>query len=193
MSIVYLASLEKADEDLLASLQACLMRLLGLRVTRQIFPETLDYAHDPQRRQYSSSLILRRMVEAIPSDALRLIAVTEKDLFIPMLSFIYGQAQLQGKVAIISLARLRQEFYGLPPDRPLLLARATKEVIHEAGHTLGLVHCLERSCPMSLATNIRQLDLKSDELCLKCGILLQENLRVLKKQSAIAFEVEGRA
>ena len=52
-----------------------------------------------------------------PRDAAKLLAVTERDLFVPVLTFVFGQAQLGGRVAVISLARLRQEFYGLAPNR----------------------------------------------------------------------------
>jgi archaemetzincin len=70
---------------------------------------------------------------------------------------------------VVSLARLRQEFYGQAPNRRLLTHRLLKEAIHEIGHTLGLVHCLDRTCPMSLATNIRQLDTKSLDWCANCA------------------------
>jgi archaemetzincin len=136
-----------------------------------------EYAWDPQRRQYSSSLILRDILARLPRGASRVCAITEKDLFIPMLSFIYGQAQVGGNAAIVSLARLRQEFYGLPANDALLAARARKEVLHELGHTYGLVHCPEVNCAMSLATNIRQLDLKGNGYCADCRALLSEKYK----------------
>ena len=73
-----------------------------------------------------------------------------------MLSFVYGQAQLQGRVAVVSLARLRPEFHGLPPDPAALERRAAKEAVHEVGHTFGLVHCADRRCPMSLSIDRRR-------------------------------------
>ena len=58
----------------------------------------------------------------------RLLGVTERDLFVPVLSFVYGQAQLGGRVAVVSLARLRPEFHGLPgwPGRRSRGARARR-------------------------------------------------------------------
>ena len=70
-----------------------------------------------------------------------ILGVTDVDLAIPMLSFLFGQAQLDGRVAVVSLCRLHQEFYGLPADRGLLRERTVKEVLHELGHTFGLAHC----------------------------------------------------
>jgi len=84
---------------------------------------------------------------------------------------------LGGRVAVVSLARLRQEFYGLEPNRDVFLERTYKEVLHEAGHTFGLVHCTERGCAMSLATNVRQIDLKQAAFCGSCGALLRRKPR----------------
>lgn len=130
-------------------------------------------AFDPARRQYNSALILRALVESCPPEAHRLVAVTERDLFIPMLSFVFGQAQLGGKVALVSFARLRQEFYGLPSARAVFAARARKEVLHEIGHTFGLTHCPTRACPMSLATGIAQVDEKGQSFCGPCAAQLR--------------------
>jgi archaemetzincin len=135
-----------------------------------------DYAWDESRRQYGSVPVLERLAKVCPRDAWKLLAVTECDLFIPMLSFIYGQAQLDGAIAIVSLARLRQEFYGLPPHPDLALRRLRKEALHEVGHTFGLVHCPDAACVMSLATNIRLLDLKGDSYCTGCLAMLAEKL-----------------
>lgn len=135
--------------------------------------EEPEDSHDAVRHQYSSIHIMRDLVKRVPDDADRLLVLTEKDIFIPMLSFIYGQAQLGGTTALVSLARLRQEFYGLPPNEALLHARLRKESIHETGHTFGLVHCLDRTCPMSLSTSILQLDTKGNHFCAGCAVILQ--------------------
>jgi hypothetical protein len=80
------------------------------------------------------------------------------------------------QVAVLSLARLRQEFYGLPPNRPLFLMRIRKEVLHELGHTAGLTHCDDRLCTMALSTNIQQLDAKGSDFCDGCSVLLREGI-----------------
>jgi archaemetzincin len=135
-----------------------------------------DFAYDAARGQYGSIPVLGALVEWRPPDALKLLAITERDLFIPVLTFVYGHAQLGGGVAVISLARLRQEFYGMPPNQPVFLERALKEALHETGHTFGLVHCADRECAMSLATNIRQIDLKRAAFCANCAAHLRRRL-----------------
>jgi len=93
-----------------------------------------------------------------------------------MLSFLFGQAQLEGSVALISLCRLRQEFYGLPADDELLRERTVKETLHELGHTFGLTHCGEPKCVMSLATHIGLVDQKAERYCARCGTHLAQRL-----------------
>ena len=157
-----------ADPEALAAVRQCLSAVAGETV-REIRLPDVEFAFDAARGQYASIRVLEMLARVCPPDGGRLLAVTERDLFIPVLTFVFGQAQLNGRVAVISLARLRQEFYGLPPDRDVLIERARKEALHETGHMLGLVHCENRTCAMSLATNVRQIDLKLAAYCSGCG------------------------
>lgn len=81
---------------------------------------------------------------------------------------MFGEAELFGKRALISLARLRPEFYGLPPNKDVLKIRALKEAIHEIGHVLGLIHCENKRCVMSFSNSIIDVDLKDWRYCKKC-------------------------
>jgi archaemetzincin len=112
------------------------------------------------------------VARSAPRDASRILGVTDVDLAIPMLSFLFGQAQFDGPVAIVSLCRLHQEFYGLPAQEKLLRERTVKETLHELGHTFGLVHCSDPNCAMSLATHIELVDSKSERYCARCGTQL---------------------
>ena len=192
MKCIYLAPVGIVGDDILAALETSLSHAFRFEVRRTKPLGDPSYAFDGQRNQYSSTMILRELVRLCPPDAVRLLAVTELDLFIPMLSFIYGQAQLDGRVSIVSLARLRQEFYTLPANRVLALARLLKEGLHELGHTFGLTHCIEKGCPMSLATNIHQLDLKGSDFCNSCSILVRESMDMIRKQTPGHFTPEDR-
>ena len=171
MKPFYLGSMAEVNADVMAYLHDRMPPAFAVELRRLELPG-LDFAYDARRGQYGSIQALGLLLERCPPDALKLLAVTEGDLFIPALTFVYGQAQLGGRVAVISLARLRQEFYGLPPNREVLLQRAWKEAIHETGHTFGLVHCPDRDCAMSLATNIRHIDAKRAEFCAACAARL---------------------
>lgn len=124
--------------------------------------------------QLLASRLLERLLSWPHGRFDRLLGLTGYDLHLPMLSFVFGQAQLEGPAAVVSVARLRQEFYGLPPDDELLRARLEREVAHELGHTFGLVHCDDPHCCMSLSTAIEQVDDKLPDFCRECRGRLRE-------------------
>lgn len=126
-------------------------------------------AYNPMRRQYFSSRILAELpsyAERFGAD--RVLGVTEVDLFVLHLNFVFGEAECLGKAAIISLFRLKPEFYGQPPNDKLFAERCVKEAIHEVGHTLGLVHCGNPACIMFFSNSISDTDRKNRAFCGKC-------------------------
>jgi archaemetzincin len=150
-----------------AAMRSSLEREFALP-TREIGLPAVDFAHDGARGQYASTAVLEMLIRDLPADALKLLGVTGRDLFIPVLTFVFGQAQLGGQVGVVSLARLQQEFYGLPAARDTLMDRAAKEALHEAGHLFHLVHCADSRCAMSLSTGVRQIDRKDAAFCAGC-------------------------
>jgi len=168
MKYLYVGATEEVDQDVVAAVSQRVETEFGLPV-RGMEIGSVDFAYDAGRGQYGSIPVLEMLAGRCPADAGKLLAVTDRDLFIPVLTFVFGQAQLGGRVGIVSLARLRQEFYGLAADREVFLERAYKEALHETGHLFGLVHCAERRCAMSLATTVRQIDLKDDAFCAPCA------------------------
>jgi archaemetzincin len=133
-----------------------------------------DAMLDPGRKQYSSAAMLKALSASSPSSATRILGVAGVDLFIPMLSFVFGQAQVGGPLAVVSVARLRQEFYGAPPHLQRAVTRGVKEAVHELGHTFGLLHCRNAHCPMSLSNTLQHVDAKGEELCDACSRLLDD-------------------
>ncbi len=142
-----------------------------LRVACSIYPETLDlaFAFNPLRGQYHSTEILKRLSNHAPHQSWRVLGVTEGDLYIPILTFVFGEAQLGSESALVSLHRLRQEFYGLPADPEMLAERLLKEALHELGHTFGLRHCPDYHCVMSSSHAVERIDLKLAEFCSECA------------------------
>ena len=130
------------------------------------------YSH--QRKQYHSTQILAELLENQPADTDKIVGLTDVDIYIPILTFLFGEAQLCGKGALVSTYRLHNSFYGLPKDDSLFYERTLKEVIHELGHTLGLVHCANFECIMHSSTAIEDTDLKKAMYCLDCKAILQE-------------------
>ena len=129
-------------------------------------------SYEAGRNQYYSTKILKEMLKQVPEDAFKLLGVTDKDLCIPILTYVFGEAQLGGTAAVVSLARLRQEHYGAEPDRTLLLSRLRKESLHELGHTFGLIHCPSRDCVMYLSNTVVDVDLKGQTFCRACRMVV---------------------
>lgn len=153
--------------------------------TRRLPPLAVpDGAWDAKREQHDATALMKAALALLPPGTTRLLVVTVHDIYIPMLTFIFGQAQVDGPAAILSLARLRQEFHGLPGDRVLYLERVLKEVLHELGHTFGLVHCADRACAMALSINVTNIDVKRGELCDACADQLARRLAALRAGAA---------
>lgn len=134
----------------------------------------LNLFYSEERKQYHSTLILSKILNQLPDDGEKIIGVVNVDIFIPILTFLFGEAQLGGRGAIVSTHRLHNEFYGLPPDDRLLYARTVKEILHELGHLLGLVHCRDYQCVMHSSTFVEDIDLKEPRFCTVCQSLLSK-------------------
>ncbi len=127
---------------------------------------------DDRRMQYNSTSLLLELLKVVPSDS-KLIGITDQDLFIPVLTHVFGEAQLDGSVAVASCHRLRNSFYGLPDDPDTELHRLEKEVFHELGHTFNLKHCDNYSCVMHSSTFVEDIDVKNPEFCPTCFSMLK--------------------
>ncbi len=168
MSVLRLLPIGNVDVSLVAELQ----EELGAEFDRrcETLPGTLDaeFAYHPERQQYHSTEILARMHSFCAADSWRVLGVTSVDLYIPILTFVFGEAQVGHGCAVVSLHRLRQEFYGLPPNPGLLRERLLKEAVHELGHTLGLKHCEDYSCVMAPSHTVEWIDIKGARFCPAC-------------------------
>jgi len=131
-----------------------------------------SHAYDRTRRQYNSTLLLEYLAVAKPKGYIKYLGVTSVDLYAGGLNFVFGEAVLNGEDAVISLHRLRPEFYGEPPDRSLFEARVLKEAVHELAHTFGLTHCENPECVMHFSNSIIDTDVKKAQPCLKCQVKL---------------------
>jgi archaemetzincin len=148
--------------------------LVVLKDTVPPAPESYDSA----RKQYDSSLLLMLIREyARKTEADKILGITNADLYVPELNFVFGEAESPGKAAVVSLYRLEPRFYGRQANRALFLKRVAKEAIHETGHTLGLPHCPNSSCVMSFSNTIHAVDKKKQEFCPKCSRRLFKVIR----------------
>ena len=126
-----------------------------------------DY-YDPGRRQYDGTRLLKAVDQMVPVSSLKSLGLFSVDLFIPILTYIFGQAYLGGRTGIGSTYRLKNELYGMRPDEQLLRTRFRKVCIHELGHAFGLVHCHTPNCVMKSSSYVEDLDMKRHNLCFSC-------------------------
>jgi len=148
--------------------------VFGYQTAVNSFLDDFNFAFDEKREQYNSTLIINKIDALSDSQGFKIIALTEVDLFIPILTHVYGEAQLGGKACIVSLSRLSEDL-GIDSRDQQLGERIVKEVYHELGHTFGLLHCKDRSCLMHYCRTIKDVDRKSHALCRYCKILLEDN------------------
>jgi archaemetzincin len=168
MNLLQLLPIGNPEEQMLHELETALAQVF--HVPCGILPNTLDPAvtfHE-ERQQYHSSELLRLMQPFVSPHCGRLLGVTPVDLYIPILTFVFGEAQMGGPCAVVSAHRLHQEFYGLASDRELFRQRLLKEAVHELGHTFGLTHCDDYRCAMAPSHAVEWIDLKGSTLCPTC-------------------------
>jgi len=132
--------------------------------------------YDPTRRQYNGTKLLKEIDTHYASDHTKTIGLFSIDLFIPILTFIFGQAYLNGRSGIASYYRLSNERYGINGDNKIIAGRFQKEVIHELGHTFGLVHCHIPTCVMRSSTYVEDIDQKDFYFCSQCRTKLSETI-----------------
>lgn len=164
--------IEAADEAILEVLRIDTESVFGIPARIMQSSERPTHSFDPSRNQYSSTTILRWVLQQIPADASKVVAVTDADLFIPVLTFVFGEAQLGGKAAVVSTARLRVDLNNLPCPPQRFRSRIVKECVHELGHTFGLIHCGLSRCVMSRSNSVPEVDTKLGNFCRDCRAML---------------------
>jgi archaemetzincin len=130
----------------------------------------IGLAYDALRGQYNSNILLSllKKVTSANDDDDKIMVVTDLDLFVPVLTYVFGEAEFNGSFGVVSSHRLHQEYYGLQKDDFLLQSRIQKETVHELGHNFGLIHCANSKCVMHSSTYVEDIDYKEVLFCDSC-------------------------
>jgi archaemetzincin len=149
-------------------LEAVKSELENSNIRCRIMPpmEVPQEAFNHWRKQYNAETVMnlvynRSEVKFIDANIPSLL-LTDYDLYYGGLNFVFGLEYPSKSCAIVSLARLRNEFYDEKPDREALKSRAVKEVMHQIGHYLGLEHCANQRCMMAFSSSTSDIDKKKD-------------------------------
>lgn len=188
MSVLYFQPIGFDDISLIHRIADRIGRYLrvDVRVGRKI--ELPPYSFNSSRGQYKSLKImdyLIRYTKALPNNV-KIIGIVDVDLYSPFLTFVFGEAQFKGKVALVSTARLN----GIP-DRSKIENRLFKEILHEIGHLFGLKHCHRSSCVMAFSRNPEEIDMKGKDFCGICFRKFMEAISEYEREG-ISEKMEDR-
>lgn len=163
---IYLSSIKFSNSALLKRITAALSHRYTV-VPLELKIE-LDAVFSKERGQYYSTQLIAHAIEHAHHLDGKLLILVEADLFIPVFTFVFGEAQLRGPVAVVSVCRLHEEFYTGRTNDELLFERTMKEILHELGHTFGLVHCKNWDCVMHASASVEEIDIKGRGFCEAC-------------------------
>ncbi len=174
---IIIAPIEDFEPEIIKLISRSIQDSFGYAAEIMPLISDLAFALDPEREQYYSTLILEKLATAAPDRAIKVLAITDVDLFIPILTHVYGEAQIGGQTCIISTYRLKE---GLGSDvLGAFKDRIVKEAIHELGHTFNLRHCPDQTCCMHYCRSIKDVDRKTEQFCRYCKVLLQDEIKRL--------------
>jgi archaemetzincin len=185
-AIIAVLPLGRVGEDVLRvvadSLQGILRVPVDLRepivLPEDTFMET--------RNQYNAMALIKYLNSGMADNSLRILGITAKDICNPILTYVFGEAYMGGRSAVMSSARLKAGLLGEPVSREHFLERVVKVAIHEIGHTFNLRHCHTDRCVMRASNTLAELDEKLNYLCDYCEIFLFDSLRQALREHASA-------
>jgi archaemetzincin len=144
------------------------------------------YAYDEKRLQYDAGRILKAL-ESLPyRDCEKVIGVLQVDLFIPVFTYVFGEARQGGKYALVSVFRLKRNSDGSASPKPLVLERAGKVALHELGHLYDLHHCMDERCLMHFSGELEVLDRTPLYFCRYCSVRVRDALAMVKRKGTFA-------
>jgi archaemetzincin len=165
---IYIVPLGSIEQSVLEHLKSKLTDVFEVGVVIEPAQPVPEYAYNKRRSQYLSSQIMNTLARDTKLLSNKVLAVIDKDLYVSGLNYVFGEADSNRGICIISLTRLRQSYWNLPKDRILFLERTLKEAVHEIGHLLDLRHCPDPRCVMHFSNSLQDTDIKGWQFCNQC-------------------------
>ncbi|MCF8262243.1 MAG: archaemetzincin family Zn-dependent metalloprotease [Melioribacteraceae bacterium] len=167
--IINIAPIGNVDKGLIKYIEDHLSRYYNFSTQELKLNLDIKKFYSEERRQYYSTQIIQEAAKFTGNVKDKVLILFEDDLFVPVFTYIFGEAQFNGKHAIVSLCRLHEEFYTGKTNQKLFFERTLKEVLHELGHTFNLKHCHDWDCLMHTSGGIEEVDIKGSGFCVECS------------------------
>jgi len=167
----------KVPEMTSKTIAAHILGYLDLDVDILPSQEHPAYAHDQKRLQYDAGAILKAIESEPFQDYAKIVGILEVDIFVPILTHVFGEARQGGRCALVSVYRLKRNSDGSTPPMSLTLERAAKVALHELGHLFNLHHCMDRRCLMHFSGQLEDLDKTPLFFCRYCSVFLRDALQ----------------
>lgn len=170
---LFVAPIEFSNVTLLNAIVRELSAAFQTKVSLINLPINITDSFSREREQYFSTQLIADAIKQTTGINGKVLLLVEFDLFVPVFTYVFGEAQLKGKHSIVSVCRLHEEFYSGSSNEQLLFERSMKEILHELGHNFGLLHCRDWDCVMHTSQGIEEIDLKGNGYCKSCSEKLQ--------------------
>ncbi len=173
--LIRLISIGEVDKNIIS---AVLSDISGVYSLRARFLGSITPPHEAYnqwRKQWDAEKILEKLSNTSGKhidQTIPCIGITELDIYYNKLNFVFALEDPFEGTGIISIARLREEFYDNPPNFTKLVERTIKEILHVLGHLLGLEHCSKEFCVMAFSPSVNDIDKKEMRYCDSCILKL---------------------
>ena len=174
---LFIAPVVFSNQILLKNIGNSLRGVFRIPVTKIDLAIDTNSLYSIERKQYYSTGFIEQALEQTAHINGKILMMTELDIYVPVLTFLFGEAQLNGKLSIVSVCRLHEEFYSGVTNNELLLERTEKEALHELGHNFGLIHCKDWDCVMHSSNSVEEVDIKGGNYCSNCRKILDKKFK----------------
>jgi archaemetzincin len=165
---LHIAPVKFSNTTLLNDVVKALSTIFTSEINIINIPLDISSAYSKERGQYFSTQLISDALKMTNGIEGKVVIMVEFDLFVPVFTYVFGEAQLNGKYSIVSVCRLHEEFYSGTTNDIILFERTLKEVLHELGHNFGLIHCKDWDCVMHVSQGIEEIDIKGSNYCSDC-------------------------
>lgn len=168
----FIAPIEFSNVSILNSIIKSISGIFKDKVSVISLPVNTRAAFSKDRGQYFSTQLIADALNLTNAYDGKVLMLVEFDLFVPVFTYVFGEAQLNGKHSIVSVCRLHEEFYSGKTNDRIFLERTIKEILHELGHNMGLIHCRNWDCVMHSSQGVEEIDIKGRFYCQDCMDIL---------------------